>query len=200
MLVVLPLPLIPMKQMMNGFFSLIFDRTSMLGTVKRLSILPCKEEAITSSTLPLGTSLSTMLDLRSVFIFSITSTATLFSSNASSKSQNNSSNASAETFLVVIFSVIREKKPFDSSTFEGSTTVFGASAFGLAGAFTTGSGCSTLGSSFLPVNVSLRREKKPPLAGSGSTLTGSDSTLTCSTAIFSSTLTGSGATSIGAGS
>src|SRR3989344_8634009 len=93
--VVFPLPFIPTKQIIYGFFNLAALIMSIDGTSKRLLMLVFKESVIVSLTFVLGIGISTIEDLRSSFIFWITSTATLFSIKVTSRSQNNSSNCSS---------------------------------------------------------------------------------------------------------
>src|SRR3989338_4042551 len=91
----------PKKAITKGLsFSRAFCSRSIFSKVKISVKVRLNVSSIFCGT-SLGSGLSTNSTFKSSLIFSITSTETLFSNNANSKSQNNSSNFSAEIFLVV---------------------------------------------------------------------------------------------------
>src|SRR3989344_1336369 len=91
----------PKKAITKGLsFSRAFCSRSIFSKVKISVKVRLNVSSIFCGT-SLGSGLSTNSTFKSSLIFSITSTEALFSNNANSKSQNNSSNFSAEIFLVV---------------------------------------------------------------------------------------------------
>ena len=111
MVVVFPDPFTPTKHITKGFFSFILSIKSKESVLSRSSIEDFSVEPMVDAILERGIGLSTNCTFRSPLIFSITSTATLFSNNATSRSQNNSSNWDSLILLVVIVSFILAKNP-----------------------------------------------------------------------------------------
>src|SRR3989344_3585538 len=128
MLVVFPLPLMPMKTIMKGFFLSELLIMSTFGTSNSDEMLFFSESATVSSIFPLCSRILTISFLRSSLILLITSTATLFSSSTTSSSQKSSSNWLSEMVLVVIISLNLWKKPFFSGS-SSSLSSSGSSSF-----------------------------------------------------------------------
>src|SRR3989344_7223172 len=98
--VVFPVPLMPKKAITKGLSFSLANSNRSIFSEDNISVSVCLRVSSIFFETSLGNGSSSNSTFRSSFIFSITSTETLFSSSANSSSQNNSSNFSAEIFLV----------------------------------------------------------------------------------------------------